>query len=269
MHIRARFISFAALAVFLGSVSAAHAAAEFVPIQERAQGHSLTGATLLNDSIHSNPAASTFTQVYSMEASYMLPKTFAVSILDTRTSEIGGGLGYFREQARDGTVFQGLKLSLGHRLNEIIGIGATAKASWLPSKQRVLDGDVGVLANFQAVQLGATLRNAGATAESQGLQRVAALGARLNYDQTLFLSGTVQQRLKDMRAYQYGLGVEYVSPYFFAIKGGYYTQPQTKLSAWTAGFSLLSPKMSLHYAIEFPNRKTTDMLHQLAVAILM
>jgi hypothetical protein len=69
-----------------------YANSEYIPIQERSQGQSLTGSSLLNDSIFSNPASSSFTYVYSMEANYALPRSFAASILDTKTSFMGGGL---------------------------------------------------------------------------------------------------------------------------------------------------------------------------------
>ena len=73
-------------------------AAAFVPTQSMALGQSLSGATLLNDSIYVNPASSAFTSVYSVDGSYLFgPRAFGVSILDTKTSSIGGELGYYHE----------------------------------------------------------------------------------------------------------------------------------------------------------------------------
>src|SRR5262245_43322067 len=82
------------LAVFASA--GAHGAVDFVPLQEKAQGQSLTGGNVLNDSIFSNPAGSTFTQVYSVDAQAQGLNNFAVSILDTKNGNIGGGMAYFR-----------------------------------------------------------------------------------------------------------------------------------------------------------------------------
>ncbi|NDG27879.1 MAG: DUF115 domain-containing protein, partial [Proteobacteria bacterium] len=51
---------------------------DFVPLRERAQGHSLTGAIQTNDSIYSNPAAGIFATTYSVEGTFAFPKSFSI-----------------------------------------------------------------------------------------------------------------------------------------------------------------------------------------------
>src|SRR5688572_26841971 len=93
------------------SAGSALAAPEFVPLQGKAQGHSLTGASQLNDSLYTNPAASAFTQVYAIDGTFQMPRTFAVSILDTKTSGMGGALGYLRKTPIEGgEPLQGVRL---------------------------------------------------------------------------------------------------------------------------------------------------------------
>ena len=94
------------------------------------------------------------------------------------------------------------------------------------------------------------------------------LGARINYDNTVFFSFATYAKTSDWNPYQFGFGAEYVSPYHFAIKGGYYFRPRENFSAWSAGASILSPKLGIHYAVEFPSVETKPMEHSLAVAVI-
>ncbi len=57
------------------------------------------------------PAAA-FAQVYSVEGIYAMPRSFGVSVLDTKTSGMGAGLGYFRTADRNQVMTQGARLAL-------------------------------------------------------------------------------------------------------------------------------------------------------------
>jgi hypothetical protein len=249
---------------------------DFVPIQERAQGRSLVGSNLLNDSLYSNPAGSVFTQAYAIEASMLLGGTFAASIVDTKTSQLGGSLGVFRTPVGGGVDdhSQGIRLGLMQRVSDAFGIGVTGKMLWGPRQadgQRVskFDGDVGFLANFERLQFGGMLRNALGGDARLAQQREVGLGARVNYDNTVFFSAATYARTTDWSPYQFGFGAEYLSPYYFSLKGGYYFRPRENLSAWSAGASILSPKLSMHYAIEFPSGPGRSPEHSLAIAVLL
>lgn len=261
-----------AVATLLFAVSAS--AMDFVPIQERAQGQSLGGANLLNDSLYSNPAAAVFTNVYSIEASMNLPKDLAISILDTRTADFGGAVGYFR-QVKPGVedALQGARVNLAKRLGESLGAGVTGKMTWGPttsgSTDKAYDLDVGLLQTLGFLQLGASAKNVLGGNQGLGLERVWSLGGRLAYEDTLFFSVTQYSRFQLSKPYQLGAGAEYVSPYYFSIKGGYRFQFDTPFSAWSAGVSFLSPRISLHYAVEFPNSATQKIEHQFALTLLM
>ena len=267
-----KFLFLRTFAVLIAITStAALAAPEYVPIQEKAQGRSLTGAHLLNDSIYSNPAASAFTQVYAVEANYLLPKTFGVSILDTRTSDIGGGIGYFRIQKEGKEMLQGGKVVLMHKVSEVLGFGAAGKMLFGPAslgaRGKLTDFDAGMLVNLNMLQLGTTVRNVLGGEAMLDQNREVATGARIGYDNALFFSATAVSQ-KQLKPYQYGFGAEYVSPYYFSVKGGYYFQPGGPQSAWTAGASIISPKLSVHYAVEFPSQPGAKMDHQLGVTML-
>lgn len=266
-----RFFIVATLAVLV-SVSAR--AMDFVPIQERAQGQSLGGANLLNDTIFSNPASSVFTNVYSIEASMNLPKDLAVSILDTRTADFGGGIGYFRK-TRPGfdESLQGARVNLASKLGETFGVGATGKMTWGSTgsgvSEKAYDFDLGVLQTFGWLQIGGSAQNLLGGNDALKLERSWALGARVNYQDTVFFSVTQHSRWQFFRPYQLGAGAEYVSPYYFSLKGGYRFQFDSPFSAWSAGISFLSPRVSLHYAVEFPNDATLKIEHQIALTLLM
>jgi hypothetical protein len=251
MKIVVAFLSMSCLTAFGDST-------EFVPLQQRAQGQSLTGASLLNDSLFSNPASSAFTQVYSVDASFLSSRNFAVSVLDTKTSAIGGALGYART-IRPGfeAPLQSARLGLSGRVSENIGIGLLGKTVWGPDLDgntgRFLDVDLGALANFNVLQLGITLTNLFGGSVPMGAERAYSFGARLNWEETLFLSASVLGRFSDFSPVQFGVGAEYVSPYYFAIKGGYRNRTLEAKGFWSAGLSILSPKVSIHYALEVPD----------------
>jgi len=258
----------------LGFCGMVFGAPEFIPIQERAQGYSLSGSALLNDSLHLNPAASSFTNVYSIEGTYFVPRTFSISILDTRTSQVGGALGYFRQTSEDGaSLVQGVKLGFFSRVAEWIGVGATGKMVWGTGsgspEQKVYDADLGVLTQFEFIQLGWTTRNIGRDLPLLGMRREMALGGRISYEQTVFLSVAAVAPTSTMNPDQYGIGFEYVSPYSFALKGGTRYLTQDRDWAWGMGASILSPKVSLHYALEFPNKTVNSYVHTLGISVLM
>jgi len=254
--------------------SATFAAQEFSPIQDKAQGGSLTGASQLNDSLYTNPAGSAFTQVYSIDGTFHMPKNFAVSILDTRTSGVGGALGYFRKRVGDfEKPMQGAKLAMSGKVSEGLGFGVAGKMLWGPNvngeDSKLTDLDTGLLANFSFMQFGVALRNTLGGNELMDQGREWSAGARAGWEDTLFLSVSSTSRWETFSPYQYGFGVEYVSPYYFSLKAGYRMQPQNNLSFWSGGLSFLSPRMSLHYAVEFPQQSSSKVEHVIGVTLLM
>ena len=248
----------------------AYAAVDYVPLQEKSQGQSLTGGNVLNDSLFSNPAGSTFTQVYSLDASMQGLNHFAVSVLDTKTEGVGGGLAYFR-RGLEGARTQGGRLNLATRISDVMGVGASGKYVVGPdsagNEAKLTDVDLGLLANFQQLVMGLTLRNAMGGNDSMDLKRELALGARFNYKNQLFFSATAIST-RGINPNQVGFGMEFVSPYYFALKGGYFFLPKTPFQSWTAGLSFISPKLSLHYAVEFKNL-LRGMEHQVGMTLLM
>lgn len=259
------------------------AAEDFVPIQEKAQGQALAGSMQLNDSLYSNPAASSLVSVYSVDGSYSLPKSFAVSVLDTKTSAIGGAIGYFRKTAEqdyfvpgvsvDNQKFiQGAKVALMGRLSNSLGIGVSGKSIWGPDSQgkdnRLLDGDVGAIYNGGFFQFGASLRNVLGGKQVMNFYREYSLGARLAYEQILSLSVASQSKLNSASPYQIGVGAEYVSPYYFSIRGGYRNLLQDQKTFWSMGASFVSPKLSFHYAVEMPNQPNASPEHMLGTTML-
>lgn len=261
-----------------------HAAQDFVPLQEKAQGQALTGAVQLNESLYSNPAASSLVNVYSIDGSLSLPKSFAVSVLDTKTSGLGGAIGYFKREAdKDyfapgvtsnpgANTIQGAKLALMSRLSNNLGVGISGKSIWGPNIQgkadRIQDLDLGVIYNQGFFQLGASFRNILGGKELMQFYREYALGGRISYNQILSLSVATQSKLNKSTPYQVGVGVEYVSPYYFALRGGYRNLLQERKNFWSLGGSFVSPKLSLHYAMEIPNQPNASLEHTLGTTLL-
>lgn len=246
---------------------------EFVPLQQRAQGQSLTGASLLNDSLFSNPASSALTNVYSIDGTFLSPKIFSVSVLDTKTSSVGGALGYSRF-VRPGmeSAVQSARLGISGRLGQNIGIGAVGKMVWGPglngADTRYNDVDLGMLAQFDFLQVGLSIHNTFGGNVLMGEQREYAVGTRLGWEQTVFLSASVTGDMGTFRPTQFGFGAEYVSPYYFSLKGGFRTRPSDNQSFWGAGVSILSPKVSVHYAAEFPNQPGASIEHSVGTTFL-
>lgn len=230
---------------------------DFVPLQERALGQSLTGATLLNDSLFSNPASSVFIQSYSIDGTYNLPKSFSVSVLDTRTSNIGGALGYFQETFNSSSMpKQGAKVSVMNQVvSQVFGLAAAGKIIWGPDQNQnqtnYKDLDIGFLIKASFLQIGGTLRNVFGGLSVLNENREIQLGIRFNYDDILFISLTSQSLYSTPTPYQYGAGFEFITPYYFSLKGGarYLSSQNTYL--WSVGTSILAPKIAIHYAANF------------------
>ena len=260
------------------------AAEEFVPIQEKAQGQSLAGSTQLNDSLYSNPAASSFINVYSVEGSLSMPKGFSASVLDTKTSVLGGAIGYFRKEVGNNyynsgikpetgqKYLQGAKMALMGKISNSIGVGVSGKSVWGPNvagkSDRLNDADVGMIFNGGFFQLGTAIRNVLGGKELMNLPREYTFGGRISYDQILSLSVATQSKFNSVSPYQYGVGFEYVSPFYFAIRGGYRTLVQERENFWSLGASFVSPRLSLHYAVEMPNQPNSPVEHTLGTTLL-
>lgn len=253
-----------ALSLLCGTVFGG--ASEFVPLQQRAQGQALSGASLLNDSIFSNPAASAFTNVYSLDATFRSPKHFATSILDTKTSAVGGALAYYRvPRAGSNDPVQGGRLGMVGRLSENFGLGVLGKIVWGPdlfgTQNRYTDMDIGMTGQFGAISFGVNMNNVLGGNAAMGEKREYGVGARVNWQETMYFSLALNGEVENFKPVQIGAGAEYVSPYYFSLKGGYLYRPATSISYWTTGVSILSPKMSLHYALEIPNQTGASLEH--------
>lgn len=258
--------------VIFFSAHLVYAHPEIVPMQEKALGQSMTGAHLLNDSIFSNPAASSFLDAYALDASYFPPKTMAVSVLDTRTSAVSAGFGYFRK----GTVgvqdpLQGVKLNFSGRAQEQIGIGFGTKILWGPNKKgehkNLKDLDAGVLFNLGQVQLGMAVRNLMGGDKTLEQHREWAVGGRYGYNESLLISAAFMSHWGTINPYQFGFGLELITPYSVSLKGGYRTLPLDRLSYWSIGTSVISQKLSLHYALETPNQGKAEVEHALGMTV--
>lgn len=271
----------------------AFGAAEFIPMHQFAEGHSLTGANLLNDSLYVNPAAAAFTRVYSIDATYQLSKRYAVSVLDTKNGAVNGALGYFRQPVSSsafGDTFaepmQGVKGALSARVSNNVAVGIAMKTMWGPraqlgqtaatasQKDRLTDGDLGILGNFGMIQLGATLYNlvgGGNEALDPHQGREVSLGGRIGYQDLFFVSVATQSRFRTPTPYQYGIGAEYVSPYYFALKGGYriVTDIGPQRTYWSAGFGINSPRVSVSYGVQFPQTDYERVEHVLGLMLMM
>lgn len=247
---------------------------EFVPLQHRAQGRSLTGSNTLNDSLYTNPAGSAFTRVYSVDATFMAPRAFAVSVLDTQASNMAGALGYFR-MPRGGfdQVTQGAKLALAGRVTPYLAFGAAGKAIWGPdlagTSATYKDMDLGTLLSVESFQLGITARNLFGGNPAMGAFREYGLGGRIEYEKILFLSVAAESDVgEDLTPDQYGIGAEFVSPYYFAIKGGWRIRPEQSATYWSVGASIVSQRASLHYAMEIPQQNDEEVAHVVGATVL-
>lgn len=249
-------------------VPVARASEAFVPIQERAQGQSLVGSSMINDSLYSNPAAGAFTNVYAVDGTFLSTQTFEASIFDTKTSSMGGGLGYFREAVDGGIERQGAVLALVSRLSNVFGLGISGKSMWQPGDS-FKDLDAGLTANMAWLQMGLVVRNFAAGGDlNMDQYREYALGARVSWEKTLFFSVAANAKWGSLNPYQFGFGAEYISPWYFAIKGGYLVRNDVNTSNWSGGVSFVSPRLSLHYAAVFPAVAGGQIEHTISTTIL-
>lgn len=260
----------------LSLVRVAYAVPEYVPIQEKAQGQSLTGASLANDSVFSNPASSAFINTYSLQGDFLFPKSFAVSVVDTRTTTVAGGAAYYRQNIKGSSQsLQGGRLGISGKVSNFVGVGLMGKTIWGPTadlkgNDHMNDVDAGVIAVFGGMlQAGAAMRNVLGGNKPMGYDREISVGGRVNYQRVMYFSASTVSKASELSPYQYGLGVEYVSPYFLSVKGGYRTQPYAAQSYWSFGASFLSPMMSLHYAMEKANFGQGEIEHVIGCSMAL
>jgi len=260
------------VSLFLSSLGWTYS--DFVPLKERAQGHSLAGALQGNESVYSNPAGTLFSETYTVDGTFAFPKSFSASIVDTRTNSIGGGIGYFKEQGLEPTsLSQGIRLTGGSRISQNWAMGIAGKAIWGKREGQEIsykDADAGLLWNGEIVTAGLVLRNVFGGKSSFGQEREISAGARVGYSQTFYLSGSAHSKFEKIVPYEYGFGVEYISPWHFSLMGGYRFQVGTKAenpSYWSTGISFLSPRLSLHYAVEFPQLSDEETAHLLGLSM--
>ncbi|MEZ4749643.1 MAG: hypothetical protein R3B54_03155 [Bdellovibrionota bacterium] len=252
---RALFVVFALLLS-----SSGFAGTTIVPIHELALGQSMVGGHLINDSVFSNPASAVFTNVYSIDGTYFGTGGFSTSVLDTKTSSVGGGAGFYRMASSvPGKFNQGLRLALMSKITPNIGWGLAGKILWgenVPGQEKnVKDLDLGILFDYSVVQFGATVRNIfGGDPTYLEQDRELGIGARINYEQVLFLSVAAYSKFEKFVPYQLSVGAEYVSPYYFSIRGGFRARPEEQKSFWSAGIGVSSGKFGIHYAVELPNQ---------------
>jgi len=247
---------------------------DFVPLRERAQGHSLTGALQANESIYSNPAGTSFSQIYSLDGTYASPKSFSASVVDTQTNSLGGGIGYFKDQSLDGKNYlQGFRLTMGSRISQNWGFGLAGKALWgngATKEVSLKDLDSGFLWNGGFASGGIVFRNFFGGNKELGQDREISLGGRIGYSNTIFLSVSTHSKWGSVMPYEIGFGAEYVSPWYFSLMGGYRFQrglATANPSCWSMGASFLSPRLSLHYAVEFPQSSTEESSHILGTTL--
>ncbi|MCB0404601.1 MAG: hypothetical protein KDD51_07420, partial [Bdellovibrionales bacterium] len=210
--------------------------------------------------VFSNPASAVFTNVYSIDGTYFGAGGFSTSVLDTKTSSVGGGAGFYRMASPvPGKFNQGLRLALMSKITPNIGWGVAGKILWgenAPGQEKnIKDLDLGVLFDYSVVQFGATVRNIfGGDPSYLEQNRELGIGARINYEQVLFLSVAAYSKFEKFVPYQLSVGAEYVSPYYFSLRGGFRARPEEQVSFWSAGVGVSSGKFGIHYAVEFPNQ---------------
>ena len=261
--------------LFLLASASAYALPEFVSIQELAQGQALTGANLLNDSLYVNPAAGVFTNIYSIEGSYLLSSVIEASIVDTKTSNIMGGVGYFHIQNSPSSSLatQGAKIELATKLGQNIALGIDGKYIWglnsHAQNDSLRDIDIGAFGNFSIFSLGLVLRNLiEGNSALLGQQKEWSFGGQLHYQNILFLGVSTFSTLQTFSPYQYGIGAEFVTPYYFSLKGGFRIQPQQSQSYWSGGLSFLSPRFTLTYAFQ-SQVQTSNWENMLSLLLLL
>jgi hypothetical protein len=243
-------------------------------LKERAQAHSLTGALQGNESVYSNPAASAFQETYSIDGTFAFPKSFSASIVDTRTNSVGGGLGYFKEQDPLSSDFvHGVRLSLSSRVSDSIAIALAGKALW-GNKPAAGNGfkdlDGGLIWNLGWLSTGVVMRNLLGGNSVFEQEREISVGGRVGYSNIFYLSASAHSKLNRLSPYEYGVGAEYISPWYFSLMGGYRFETSGAISPsyWSSGISFLSPRLSVHYAVEFPELASEDTSHLLGVTMV-
>jgi hypothetical protein len=126
-----------------------------------------------------------------------------------------------------------------------------------------------MLVQLTPVHLGLTVRNLFGGNEALEQKPEWAFGASFSYQNSFILSAATFGDMKKLKPYQYGFGAEYVSGYYFSLKGGFRTQPDKHLSWWSAGLSFLAPKISFHYSMDVSTEPSGKPEHVIGTTVLL
>ena len=167
---------------------------------------------------------------------------------------------------------QGATLGLSGRLSNVFGLGVAGKVLWGPNdfgvNDRTNDIDTGLVANLRPFQFGFTVHNLFGGNPNMDENREWSVGAEWNYQDCIYITAATLSSWAVPKPYQYGFGMTYVSPFYFSLKGGYRIQPDNHLSYWDAGFSFISPRLSLHYSVEFPNQSGESIGNEVGATVM-
>ena len=165
-------------------------------------------------------------------------------------------LGYFRQpNDKWDEPTQGVNLSLMGRVSNALAVGVAGKGLWGPNQETgtsadYKDVDAGFLIKLSGLHFGAAIRNIMGGEAKLDQEREVTAGFRLGYRDVLFFSSAMQARWEGFSPYQYGFGIEYVTPYRFTARGGYRFSPGKDEAYWSAGLGFVAQRVTIQYALE-------------------
>jgi hypothetical protein len=246
------------------------------------------GAENVHSIYNTNPASMMFEKYYSVGAGYTSDgNTLQASVVDTKTSGVGGALSYFHQLEANRYEdklwkINGIHLALAGNLVEAFSVGVLGKYYWFKAASplvrdtQMLDFDLGVqyrLGPFFAA--GATLRNVMLKTQKEAFPNPdLALGISVSPVSAINIladAGTWLKEGNQVKGKWMLMGaLEGKLSDTFALRGGYrYVLGMASLQGATAGLSVLFEKVRLSYgALFFLSSVPLDHRHSVDITLV-
>lgn len=242
-------------------------AQDFVGTRPLGMGEAVRGTLMLNDAIYINPAAMAMTKQYSIDAQTVFQPTLDqdlginFSLVDTRESAVGAGLGYYGNQVKttEQTYWRHLvHLALAQPISKFFSFGATAKAGFFdekPKSKTYLNGDIGIYVvpgdYGKFIQFGGVLYNF--ARDIKEFPRQLGGGAKVILMPSLSLTGDVVKALSEEKWF-FGTGAEFLHKSGISARAGfkYDKDPVEDSASYSAGLGYFVNQAGAYYS--FRNR---------------
>ncbi len=216
-----------------------------------------------NSALNFNPGGLTQSIKYSVEALYYWSelseefpkKTYHISIVDTKTSGIGGGFSFTREKLSQGGRKDSFIVALAEQYRSYLHIGISAKYFRLEGTDNdsFFAGDIGIIIKpwQQYLSVGIVSHNLFATGSEDTYPQLG-LGLATHLSNAITLAAdTIKDLDSNGKAnFQYNFGGEVLMREQLGLRGGYSRDQHSAGNYYSLGLGWYAPRLTINYGFQ-------------------